>query len=344
VSPQKPKKIALVITTIAKPNIVLETYASECLKRGYHFIVIGDVSSPSDFFLEGCDYYDLNRQKTLGFKLVDRCPIRHYTRKNIGYLVALKSGAEIIIETDDDNLPMESFWATRKKKVNTAFLKQQGWVNIYRFFSEGHIWPRGFPLTELQKAVPMRPDLREDSVLCPIQQSLVHQNPDVDAVHRLVFEEAPSFTEQSPVALKENSWCPFNSQNTTWWKESFPLMYLPATSTFRMTDIWRSFVAQRIAWENDWAVLFSQPNMIQIRNPHDLLKDFKDELPGYLHNESLCSILESLNLKKGVDNIDRNLMKCYEKLVEIELLDSDELPLIRAWIEDFQKILFNSSR
>lgn len=343
-SPENPPKIAVVITTIAKPNRVLATYASECRKRGRHFIVIGDVSSPPDFFLEGCDYYDLNRQKTLGFQLADRLPTRHYARKNIGYLVALKSGADIIIETDDDNLPLESFWTLPEKKVRAGLLKQQGWINVYHYFSEGRLWPRGFPLTELQQPVPIRSDLPEDSVLCPIQQNLVDQNPDVDAIYRLVFGEIPPFiSESAPVALTENSWCPFNSQNTAWWKESFPLMYLPATSTFRMTDIWRSFIAQRLAWTNDWGILFSKPNMIQNRNPHDLLQDFKDEVPGYLYNKYLCGILESLNLKEGADNIESNLMACYEKLVEIELLDPTELPLLQSWIEDYQTILSDSS-
>jgi hypothetical protein len=36
-----------------------------------------------------------------------------------------------------------------------------------------------------------------------------------------------------------------------------------------MTDIWRSFVAQRIAYENDWAVLFHEPTVWQSKE-HDL--------------------------------------------------------------------------
>ena len=48
-----------------------------------------------------------------------------------------------------------------------------------------------------------------------------------------------------------------------------------------MTDIWRSFVAQRILQENDWAVLFHAPTVSQERNEHDLMRDFADEVPGY---------------------------------------------------------------
>ena len=47
-----------------------------------------------------------------------------------------------------------------------------------------------------------------------------------------------------------------------------------------MTDIWRSFVAQRIAWTNNWSVLFDEPTVWQERNEHDLMRDFRDEVPG----------------------------------------------------------------
>lgn len=66
-----------------------------------------------------------------------------------------------------------------------------------------------------------------------------------------------------------------------------------------MTDIWRSFVAQRIAWENDWAILFHEATVWQERNEHNLMKDFTDEVSGYLHNEPIGDALGELSLKEG---------------------------------------------
>ena len=37
--------------------------------------------------------------------LAQCCPERSYTRKNLGYLEAMRRGARIIVETDDDNRP-----------------------------------------------------------------------------------------------------------------------------------------------------------------------------------------------------------------------------------------------
>jgi hypothetical protein len=105
-----------------------------------------------------------------------------------------------------------------------------------------------------------------------------------------------------------------------------------------MTDIWRSFIAQRIAWVNGWGVLFGEPTMRQERNVHDLMRDFEDEIPGYLNNSRLCEAIEGLIPAGGVGMINAGLRLCYEKLVDMSLVDSKELDLVEAWAEDLSKI------
>ena len=39
----------------------------------------------------------------------------------------------------------------------------------------------------------------------------------------------------------EKAYSPFNSQNTIWFKEIFPLLYLPVSCSMRATDIIRGF-------------------------------------------------------------------------------------------------------
>lgn len=113
-------------------------------------------------------------------------------------------------------------------------------------------------------------------------------------------------------------------------------MYLPSYCSFRMTDIWRSFVAQRIAWANDWAILFHEPNVSQERNEHNLMRDFRDEVPGYLNNREIGTALERLNLRNGVDHLGDNLRFCYEELVRMKLVGETELVLVDAWLKDLR--------
>ena len=326
--------VALVVTSISAPNRVLAALAEGSRERGRQFVVIGDVPSPADFQLEGCDFYGLDAQYETGFRFARQCPTRHYARKNLGYLLAIRAGADIIVETDDDNIPRAEFWHERRREVSASLVEGAGWVNVYRYFSEANIWPRGLPLERVRERVPEFESLKVRDADCPIQQGLADENPDVDAIYRLVEELPQSFRRDRRVTLGAGTWCPFNSQNTTWWADAFPLLYLPAYCSFRMTDIWRSFVAQRICWEQGWGVLFHEPTVWQERNEHNLMRDFRDEVPGYLHNASICEALAGLKLAPGLGRLGENLLACYEKLVEMSLVGREELPLLSAWLED----------
>ncbi|MHC4754829.1 MAG: STELLO glycosyltransferase family protein [Planctomycetota bacterium] len=308
--------------------------ATGCAERNYSFFVIGDQPSPDNFHIDGCDFYGLERQLELDSKYARSCPTRHYCRKNIGYLLSIRNGSSMIIETDDDNLPYENFWQPHQRIQDTAVVETGGWVNVYHYFSKANIWPRGFPLSLLQKPLPAFETLNEVKADCPIQQGLADDNPDVDAVYRLILPLPQKFDKDRSVALGRGCWCPFNSQNTTWWADAFALLYLPAYCSFRMTDIWRSFVAQRICWENGWSILFTSPTMWQERNEHNLMRDFEDELPGYLHNTDIRDALEGLVLEPSIDKIGDNLRICYEKLVSMSLIGRQELELLDAWLDD----------
>ena len=333
------EKLSLVVTSIASPNPVLRALAEGARGRGHQFIVIGDVPSPQDFHLEGCDFYNLEAQYETGFRTARLCPTRHYARKNLGYLLAMRAGARVIFETDDDNIPREEFWGERVRRKSVPVVKGDGWVNVYRYFTDANIWPRGLPLDEVRRPVPDIASLEVTDADCPIQQGLADENPDVDAIYRLVETLPQSFGRDASVALGAGAWCPFNSQNTTWWRDAFMLLYLPAYCSFRMTDIWRSFVAQRIAWEQGWSVLFHGPTVWQERNEHNLMRDFKDEVPGYLHNSAIADALSGLKLKPGASNVADALRACYSKLVEMSLVDERELELLDAWAEDVGSVL-----
>jgi hypothetical protein len=331
-------KVSVVVTSIAEPNDMLRKLASGCLEKGYEFLVIGDEASPSGFHIEGCDFYSLERQKQTGLEFARRCPTRHYARKNIGYLLAVRNGASVIIETDDDNIAYPQFWPKPQRIQEVPAVREAGWVNVYCYFSDHHIWPRGFPLEQVQKPVPAYESLEVEELDCPIQQRLADDNPDVDAVYRLLMPLPQRFRQDRRVGLSADSWCPFNSQNTVWWPDAFELLYLPCHCSFRMTDIWRSFVAQRIAWVNGWSVLFCEPTVRQQRNEHDLLRDLEDEIPGYLHNRKICQALGALPLEAGTERIADNLRICYDKLVSMSLVAEEETALLDAWLEDIAQL------
>jgi hypothetical protein len=328
-----PEQYAVVVTSINRPTRAITEIARDAELLHAQFIIIGDRKSPIEFIQPGATYLSLDAQARTGFRYAVEAPTQHYARKNVGYLHAIAAGATVIIETDDDNIPRPDFWLPRAPTVAARLVETQAWVNVYRYFHAGLIWPRGLPLDQVNSPLP---DARTaDEIYCPIQQGLADENPDVDAIYRLLLPIPFSFEQAEPIALR-GAWCPFNSQNTTWWPDAFPLLYLPYHCSFRMTDIWRSFVAQRIAYANGWGVLFHAATVFQERNAHDLMRDFAEEVPGYLHNTAIREALEGINLTPGTAHIADGMRACYERLVALDLVGRGELPLLDAWLEDLR--------
>ena len=333
-----PSTPTVVVTSISPPNAVLRALSAGSRDADYHFLVIGDVPSPRNFQLEHCAFWSLKRQEETGFRLSQRLPKRHYSRKNLGYLLAIQLGSPYILETDDDNYPGQGFWKPRSPTKEAPILRAAQWTNVYRYFTDLQVWPRGFPLDAIHRELPAWSDIPTETVFCPIQQGLADENPDVDAIYRLVLPLPISFRGDRQIALGRDSWCPFNSQNTTWFPEAYPLLYLPSYCSFRMTDIWRSYVAQRIAWEYAWSVLFHSPTVRQDRNEHDLMLDFKDEVTGYLENRRITELLAGTSLSNDKDSIAGNLFECYRALVEAQVFPEQELDLLQAWLYDLKQL------
>ena len=324
---------ALVITSIAKDsNPILQQYAKLAMDNEIAFFLVGDRKSPAEFSISGCTFLSIDDQEKQGFALSTALPVNSYSRKNIGYLAAIQAGANILIETDDDNIPLQHFFKNKPANHLVSVLQNQDWVNIYKYFSDVEIWPRGFPLDQITRDVPPLPT--PSKTHSPILQGLADGDPDVDAVFRLTKPMTIEFKKIPAIALGQNSICPFNSQNTTWHKEAFPLLYLPSFCNFRMTDIWRSFIAQRIAWTCGWSVAFHESTVYQERNAHNLLKDFEDEIPGYLHNHQIYALLKNLPLKNGLENIFENLRHCYSALISAKFIGKQELALLDLWLAD----------
>ncbi|CAM3027294.1 hypothetical protein JHFBIEKO_3083 [Methylobacterium mesophilicum] len=332
-------KYAVVVTSINHPTRAVVEIARDAALLNAQFVIVGDHKSPPEFTQPGATYLSLDAQARTGFRYAEIAPAQHYARKNIGYLNAIAAGATILIETDDDNIPRPEFWQPRKATVSARVVAAPAWTNVYRYFHDGLVWPRGLPLDQVNAPLPELG--AAEAVYCPIQQGLADDNPDVDAIYRLLLPIPFRFDQSEPVALR-GAWCPFNSQNTTWWQDAFPLLYLPYYCSFRMTDIWRSFVAQRIAYANGWGVLFHAATVYQERNAHDLMRDFAEEVPGYLHNAAIRDMLEKIKVPVGIEQIPEAMRICYERLIAHELVSQGELDLLGAWLNDLDSIQYHS--
>lgn len=329
----------IVITTINPPTSAVRRLA-RWVGCGWAVVVVGDKKTPTNWQVDGVTYLSPGEQKRLFPDLADLLLYGHYARKNLGYLYAMAQGARVIIDTDDDNAPYDDFGRELKATVTADLLVGPGWINIYSHFSrQARLWPRGLPLDAIRargRIVATRRRLR-----CPVQQYLANGDPDVDAIYRLTVGRNVRFLRRSrPLALDHGTWSPFNSQNTVFFAAAFPLLYLPSHVSFRMTDIWRSLVAQVCLHHGGEFVSFHAATVWQERNPHDLMKDFELETSGYLRNREIMESLRRAILKVA-PNADTGTRAAalWREMVRIGAVPSREMKLFAAWRDVLQRCL-----
>jgi hypothetical protein len=322
---------AIVITTIFSPTQATKAFAQ---MEGYRLYVVGDRKTPHDWHLEGADFISAEEQEHMSFRLMKHLPWNHYCRKMIGYLRAIGDHAECMADTDDDNIPKPDWGFPEFEAEYPKLEEARGFVNIYKLFTDQEIWPRGLPLTRITANDDLSIDIRWCQI--GVWQGLADDDPDVDAVYRLTSNKPCFFGEQEPVVLGRGTISPFNTQNTLFRKELFPLLYLPVTVTFRFTDILRGLVAQPIMWQHGYELGFTGATVIQKRNPHDYMKDFVSEIPMYIHGGSVPALVEaSLN---SSDSVPGNLFRAYEALARQSIVRSEEMTALEAWLNDISDI------
>ncbi|MES9901331.1 MAG: STELLO glycosyltransferase family protein [Sedimenticola sp.] len=322
----------IVITTIQDKKTAMDLFDEQ---DGWTLVVVGDRKGPSMAPIKKGVFLHINDQDGLGFEYSGKCPENHYARKNIGYLYAMQNKAELIAESDDDNIPIEG-WGTNIdfsgryiKKINGS-----GFYNIYNEFTTSHVWPRGYPLNKIKHHTSFEVDKHCLSSVA-VWQGLADKDPDVDAIYRLTVGEDVDFVD-GEIVLGEGVYCPFNSQNTFWKKSAFLFMYLPSTVSFRYTDILRGYVCQRMLWKNDENLGFTSPSVVQERNVHDLHDDFVGEISMYTSVNAVVEYLANLDLSGLSDS--EAMIKAYDGLFNMGVVEEKELLLLDLWLTDAEKL------
>ena len=319
----------IVITSIFHPTEAVREFSR---RPGYKLLVIGDAKSPADWVSEGVEFVDLEQQSRLPYRLVEHLPRNHYCRKMIGYLNAIKQGADVIIDTDDDNIPKADWSFPGFEGRFESLTGNLGFVNIYQLFTDLPIWPRGFPLNLISRKFSLDKEVTETVSRVGVWQGLADEDPDVDAIYRLTDNQPCYFKKRSPIVLGRGTISPFNSQNTAIRRELFPLLYLPTFVTFRFTDILRGLVAQPIMWAAGYHLGFVDATVVQKRNPHDYMKDFQSELPMYLHCEKVIDVVgEKISSAQGVAD---NLYEAYRALLHAGIVEKSEMTTLSSWLAD----------
>ena len=323
----------VIITTINPPTEAIKKFMQF---PDYDVIIVGDKKTPDSYKDEDCIFLDVKTQKELFPVLSELIPYNHYGRKNLGYLYAIQQDYKVIYETDDDNIPYDDFDSILDFSDNdTSVITENDspWINIFKYFTNNaHIWPRGYPLS-LIKTEPNFSFEENSSIRPSIINGLVEQDPDVDAIFRLACNHTVSWEKNKKVIISNENMCAFNTQNTFWLnKDLFMSMLLPCSVTFRYCDILKGIISNVMLKKNDCYMAYSSPNVIQLRNEHDLIDDFRLEYDMYLSNENIVDYVYDLN--DGEDN-KQTLRTIYNNLLDHKVITELDIQILEKWLEYF---------
>lgn len=316
----------IVITSIFPPTEAVKKFAAI---DGWQLIVVGDKKTDSKWHCKNVIYLSPEDQMKFPKKVVKQLPWNSYCRKIAGYLYAISHGADIIADTDDDNIPYENWGKNVQFEGEFETIKSSSFINIYKQFTEEHIWPRGYPLNKILEKDTNTNKMKKAKV--GVWQYLADEDPDVDAIYRLTNNKPIYFKKRTNIILEKGTLCPINSQNTFFRKELFPLLYLPAFVSFRFTDILRGLIAQPLLWQEGYVLGFGSATVIQKRNPHNYLKDFESEIPCYLEPENVISITK--NAINKLASLPENIIRVYKALEKEKIVTEEEIKSVSLWLE-----------
>lgn len=292
-------KTALVLTTINVPEVLRLYRACE---PGIRFFIIGDRKSDDVATralintIPNSVYYDVEQQADMGFGHNAFLPDNCIQRRNLGFLEALKWGADAIVSIDDDNSPLDlAYFAPVQTQLR--------WPCYGLMFEGEHgAWfDAGLLLRPYAKHRGIPHDASRKGKLVPavkkkigVVAGLCMGDPDIDAVTRMAIRPIIGDVNAlgaAGVMVQPSTWTVFNSQNTGVLRELVPAWaMLPHCGRF--DDIYASLIVQRVARDRELHVHFGDPFVWQSRNAHDLVKDLRAEIDGYENVTKLAGLLD----------------------------------------------------
>ena len=323
-----PIRAAIVVTTIFEPRF-LDGYLANIERHGRKettdlFVIIDRKTPPTVAaacadatrrgFRVSCPTLEEQEAFLARFpSMRGRIPYDTDNRRNVGFLMALDAGAELLISIDDDNFVMndDDFVGAHAVAGSSIEVSESessdGWFNIGTMLDSApaavEIFPRGFPYfaRKHERSLAAQP-ARQARVA--MNAGLWLTDPDVDALSRIVLAPRVSGASPSPVFLGPRTWSPINTQNTALPRDAVAAYYyvrmgfsLGGLSIDRYGDILSGYFAQACVKARGEAIRIGSPVADHRRTPHNLFKDLYHELAGIVIIDDLLPWLQELSLR-----------------------------------------------
>lgn len=333
-------KIALATTTINVP-VALKLYRA--LDPDVRFFVAGDLKTPPEAkafvnSLGNAVYLTPEMQKA--WRCSELIGWNCIQRRNIAILEALKWGADIIVFWDDDNLPVTpdyfgEFCRALRKTDGLAVSGTNGWFDVGQLLTPP-VPHRGLPIEHRNESFTVSPIT---GVRVGVAAGICIGDPDILSIDRIsrapICHGVSELLRAGVVVDPMLSWTVFNSQNTAFIRELAPAMFLPP-GIGRYDDIVASLVCQRVMRETGHVTHFGPPMIWQSRNPHNLVRDLKDEMWGM---ENIGFVAEYLDAKFEEETPLGLTRAIYSYFSETTFFPKNAWSAAMAWCDDVREAM-----
>jgi hypothetical protein len=371
-------RMTLVVTTINVPTL-LEGYADNFAKYGrlqdVSTIIVGDRKTPHDALRKlsadlkgrGFDitYVGLEEQE----KYLDRfpklkplIPYNSDNRRNIGYLMAVEQGADILVAVDDDNFVGADDWYAGHSLVGArARLKtvscSNGWFNpcgLMEYEPQRLIYARGYPYAKRWGNNVETHTTDEGRVV--LNGGLWLNDPDVDSLTRLTEPVRAVRVLEERVMLAPGTMSPINTQNTAFHRDLLPAFYFVPVGdpvggivVERYGDIWAGYFAKKLIDHLGDRITFGAPACDHRRNAHRLLHDLELEFWSVVLSDPLAEHLSKWQLTgrtycdsyaELADHLERAEWPHKRMAGEIKAFFGRMAHAMRVWVETCRQIGF----
>ncbi|KAF9158097.1 hypothetical protein DFQ26_007973, partial [Actinomortierella ambigua] len=113
-------------------------------------------------------------------------------------------------------------------------------------------------------------------------------------------------------------------------------LLLPITVSFRVCDIWRGYWVQRLLWDVNGSLGFTKPTVDQIRNAHNYLDDYRDELQIYDETTKFIDFLSSWT-SPSTDLASR-IVELMQGMSQHKFVNEADVDLARRWVADLRSV------
>jgi hypothetical protein len=343
-------KAALVITSINDCSELLKGYLANFAKYGREasiYMIFDKKTVPQSITCPPSVKAPLFSEqekflKKVGFPPED-IPWNSDNRRNIGYLMALADGAEMIVSLDDDNYAPENedFLTAHEKGLEKQYscvsVANHWFNNCILLFPLRGVYPRGFPYYDRNRTLP-KIDFVRRTIVPRINAGMWIGDPDFDAITWLGRGERAVRCSTS-ATLSPDTWCPINSQNTAVHRDLMPAYYFirMVPPNDRFGDIFQGYFALKVAKAMGWTARFGSPVVTHKRNSHVYLKDVQKEIePILLLEDLLPKLLEWKLTGATVHEAYLSLADFIEH--EGTKFYTDTARLMRQWAETCRRI------